>query len=76
VRRTSNSAAGAGGRGQAWLQPGRTYTLHMLRRLLEFANYLTDTSDLKLRGHPVAEAMHDPALDTQIEEIRADVMRR
>jgi hypothetical protein len=27
VRRTSNSAAGAGGRGQAWLQPGRTYTV-------------------------------------------------
>ena len=27
MRRTSNSAAGAGGRGQAWLQPGRTYTV-------------------------------------------------
>jgi len=27
VRRTSNSAAGAGGRGQARLQPGRTYTV-------------------------------------------------
>jgi hypothetical protein len=45
--------------------------LHMLDRVLEFAKYLTDTSDLKLRWHPVTEAMRDPALDSQIEEIRA-----
>jgi hypothetical protein len=55
VRRTSNSAAGAGGRGQAWLQPGRTYTV-----VISLAFRLASRRSRKGQSYPWVLKMRKP----------------